>query len=411
VNTRAMSQWEGRRVRLGSLLTAAAMSACAGQAPPVPDPADLRVAPMTRSEQILLGRHLVLSRGCGDCHGGGTDPAAEGWLAGRPDADAAYQVGEYRIWARNLTPDPETGLGRYSERQVFNALRYGLRPLDTPDVEITSTAPGIGNHPERPSYLAPAMPWSAWRYMSDAELWAVIAYLRDGLAPVRQVIPDGEAPPDRWASWSSEERIGPYPLRDFPAAAEALHAPTRRAQVLRGRTLVASLACGECHGGRSDVGEDGWLTGISSTVPRTDPGPFEIEFPIGPFSTRPRNLTPDDRTGMGRFSERQIFNALRYGLRPGETADVPITSAVPGEGNHPLNPKYLAPPMPWPAFRHLTDEEIRAVAAYLKQGLAPVPNRVLDSEGPPDFWVGAYTAEAIGRYPAPAFPTSRERGP
>src|SRR5690606_5311661 len=121
--------------------------------------------------------------------------------------------------------------------------------------------------------------------------------------------------------------------------------------------------------------------------------------------TRPRNLTPDNTTGLGRFSERQIFNALRRGLRPGETPDVEITSSIPGKGNFPENPKYLAVPMPWPSYRHMADEDLRAIAAYLKRGLKPVRNRVVDSDGPPDFWASEYTPEKIGTYPAPAFPT------
>src|SRR5690606_23185092 len=131
-------------------------------------------------------------------------------------------------------------------------------------------------------------------------------------------------------------------------------------------------------------------------------------FVIGPFRTRPRNLTPDNATGVGRFSERQLFNALRFGLRPGETADVEITSMTPGEGNFPANPKYLAPPMPWPAFRNMQDDELQAIAVYLKNGVLPVSNRVKDSDGPPDFWASEYTPEKIGPYPPPAYPTTRE---
>ncbi len=121
-----------------------------------------------------------------------------------------------------------------------------------------------------------------------------------------------------------------------------------------------------------------------------------------------RNLTPDNATGLGRFSERQIFNALRFGLRPGETPDVEITSTMAGQGNHPVMPKYLAPPMPWPAFRHMSDQELRDIAAYLREGVQPVSNRVQDSEGPPDFWASDYTREKIGSYPSPPFPTRRE---
>lgn len=181
-----------------------------------------------------------------------------------------------------------------------------------------------------------------------------------------------------------------------------------REQVLVGRELVLHHGCGDCHGGYDNPAADGWLAGVQRP---------DQEFLIGPcatmpgaepcFRTRPRNITPDNATGIGRFSARQIFNSLRYGLRPGETPDVEITSTVPAQGNFPANPKYLAPPMPWQAFRHMADDELWAIVAYLKHGLKPVSNRVQDSEGPPDFWAGAY-AEIIGTRPPPNFPTARE---
>jgi hypothetical protein len=131
---------------------------------------------------------------------------------------------------------------------------------------------------------------------------------------------------------------------------------------------------------------------------------------MGPFRTRPRNLTPDNATGLGRFTERQIFNSLRYGLRPENTPDVEITSMVPGQGNFPARPHYLAPPMPWSAWRYMSDEELYAIAAYLKNGLKPVVNRVAESEGPPDFWASVYTPDKIGVYPLAAYPTVNETG-
>src|SRR6187401_1412315 len=123
-------------------------------------------------------------------------------------------------------------------------------------------------------------------------------------------------------------------------AAPAAAAPTDI--VLRGRQLVINHACGECHGGGDDPTAKGWLTGM------TPGSQTAVEFEIGPppcglepkakgcFKTRPRNLTPDNDTGMGRFTERQLFNALRYGLRPEDTPDVVITSMTPGKGNFPM---------------------------------------------------------------------------
>jgi hypothetical protein len=51
-------------------------------------------------------------------------------------------------------------------------------------VDITGTTPGKGNFPEHPHYLSPVMPWSAWRFMTDAEIKAIAAYLKRGLKPV-----------------------------------------------------------------------------------------------------------------------------------------------------------------------------------------------------------------------------------
>jgi mono/diheme cytochrome c family protein len=184
--------------------------------------------------------------------------------------------------------------------------------------------------------------------------------------------------------------------------------------VARGRSLVTNHACGLCHGGGDDPAAKGWLAG--STGPDT-------EFKIGPppcgsdpkaagcFTTRPRNLTPDEATGLGRFTERQIFNALRFGLRPEDTPDVTISSTTPGQGNFPMRPHYLAPPMPWMAWRHMPDSDLRAIAAYLKRGLKPATNKVPDSEGPPDFWAAMMIPENIGTYPAAAFPTANEQQP
>ncbi len=174
----------------------------------------------------------------------------------------------------------------------------------------------------------------------------------------------------------------------------------RKAQILEGRYLVLSHDCGGCHGGGSDPRSPLWLSGDRSP---------DGEFKIGPFTTRPKNLTPDNQTGIGRFSDRQIFNSLRYGLRPEETPDVEITSTVPGQGNFPLHPHFLAIPMPWPSWRHMPDRELWAIAAYLKNGVKPVHHVVKDSEGPPDFWASMYVPDSIGTFPAAPFPTANER--
>ena len=364
------------------------------------DPRDDERSRAGEEPEIQRGRALVLTHACAACHSAVFDPAADGYLAGIRTVAEEITIEGFKTRPRNITPDNETGIGRFSERQIFNALRFGLRPGETPDVEITSNIPGKGNFPARPKYLAPPMPWPTWRHMADQDLWDIAAYLKRAVKPVKHRVADSEGPPDFWAShWT--KRIGSHPAPSFPTANEVAGA-SGDDQVQRGRALVIHHACGDCHGGVDNPSADGWLVGA-----RTETDTFQI----GPLVTRARNLTPDLETGLGKFTERQIFNALRYGLSPSATPDVEITSMTPGSGNFPAQPRYLAPPMPWPAWRHMTDQQLRDVAAYLKRGLKPVKNKVIDSQHPPDFWASTYTIQAIGPYPASPFPTANEKVP
>ena len=370
-----------------------------------------------KAAQIARGRLVVLQADCGGCHGGGTDPSAKGFLGGATSPQNEFKIGPcatdpaakpcFTTRPKNITPDQTNGIGKYTDRQLFNALRYGLRPAKTPDVEITGTTPGQGNFPAQPHYLAPPMPWQSWRHMPDADLWAIVAYLKNGVKPNPNKVADSEAPPDDWASSMTPDKIGPYPVTAYPAANET---GTNSPQIALGRRLVISHACGDCHGGGNNPDAKGFLAGLVAPDPGFAIGPCAIDPKAKPcFMTRPKNLTPDNTTGTGRFTERQIFNALRYGLRPEETPDVEISSTTRGQGNFPLHPHYLAPPMPWTAWRHMSDDELKAIAAYLKNGLKPVSNKVQDSDGPPDFWASEYTVEKIGPYPAKPFPTENEK--
>lgn len=389
-----------------------------GSSTPVPSDAAADQA-AAAPDIVARGRYLVISHACGECHGGGNDPSAKGWLVG-PTADNPIEfkigpppcgtdpkaTGCFTTRPRNLTPDDATGMGRFTERQLFNALRYGLRPEDTPDVAITSTTPGKGNFPMRPHYLAPPMPWTAWRHLPDGDLRAIAAYIKRGLKPVVNKVPDSEGPPDFWASGMTPDKIGTYPAPAFPTPYEQQPPAAQRARVLRGRALVQDHGCADCHQTLVGPAGKGYMAGI------TDP---KDEFPIGPcfqdpklpcFKGRAKNLTPDKETGIGRWTDQQLFNALRYGLRPDSTPDVKITSKTPGQGNFPKEPKYLGPFMPWASWRHMPDDDLWSIIAYLKLGLKPVNNTVALSDDPPDHW--ASVVATIGPHPAPPFPTVNE---
>jgi mono/diheme cytochrome c family protein len=150
-----------------------------------------------------------------------------------------------------------------------------------------------------------------------------------------------------------------------------------RAQVLRGRYLVTAAAgCGHCHGGASPA-DPQWLAG------RTQP------FEIMDYKVYASNLTPDAATGIGKWTPQQLFDSLRLGKDPAGG--------------------YLAPPMPWPGYRDLTDQDLWAIVAYLRS-VKPVSNHLPDSAGPPGGpagepdWSGAYK----DLQPLPPYPAANE---
>jgi hypothetical protein len=137
------------------------------------------------------------------------------------DQNGTFDFGAVKTYAANLTPDPTHGLGAFTDRQIYNALKYGLDPADTPDVVITSTTPGVGNFPATPHYLAAPMPWTATRHMTDDDLWAIVAYLKHGIkADTNSVPASGDLTHDHWASFYNPANVGPYPLPAYPATSE-----------------------------------------------------------------------------------------------------------------------------------------------------------------------------------------------
>lgn len=181
--------------------------------------------------------------------------------------------------------------------------------------------------------------------------------------------------------------------------------PTAKAtagQVAHGRALFTTMGCADCHSqGVNDPSLPTWMAGYVT-------GGHNGVFQIGPFLVHAANLTPDAVTGLGGATDRQVFNALSWGLVP-ETPEAVITSNVPGQGNFPAQPHYLAPPMPWPSIRHLSDDDRWSLVAYIKHGVRAVTNVVPANDGPPDFWAGSYTAAKVGPYPLPPYPTAAEQ--
>lgn len=118
-------------------------------------------------------------------------------------------------------------------------------------------------------------------------------------------------------------------------------------KIKRGEYLVYAGACADCH-------TPGVMLGKPEMDKLLSGGNVGFEMPTVGFFFPP-NLTPDDATGLGKWSEADIAKAIRQGVRP--------------------DGRQLIPIMPYGWYSKLTEEDALAMAAYLKS-LTPVSNKV-----------------------------------
>lgn len=135
------------------------------------------------SAAIERGKYLVELLGCGACH-------TSGALVGEPDLGAALAGSDIGIafttplqnrypgvvYAANITPDMDTGIGRWSLDQIVAAIRRGA-----------------GKHGRN---LAPVMPWPGYARVSDDDAYSIARYLQQ-IEPVRHKVPATVQPGDR----------------------------------------------------------------------------------------------------------------------------------------------------------------------------------------------------------------------
>ena len=184
-------------IRLGGIavLATGSMLALAGLAAGKPQAAPAASATSeARKAAIARGQYLATTMGCNDCHTPGT-------FYGSPDFSrrlSGSELGWKGPWgvsfARNLTPDMETGLGYWSEAEIVNALRTGVRPDG--------------------KTLLPPMPWPNMSVLTDADAKAIAAYLMS-LPPVKHEVPDAVPPGQPYAGPVCE--FPPPPAWDDPA--------------------------------------------------------------------------------------------------------------------------------------------------------------------------------------------------
>lgn len=248
------------------------------------------IAVPTDPAAIERGKHLVrVVSKCTECHGAD--------LGGRQFIDAGPMIG--RVYAPNLTRGKGSVTESFTPADWERAIRHGVTP-DGRGLKI--------------------MPSEDFVYLSDADLGAILAYLRT-LPPVDRV--------------GSQTVVGPlsrvlYLAGKFPMipaeqiAASTVHPASVPESVTAeyGKYLANVGGCTGCHGPGLSGGR------IPGTPPDIPPA---------------QNLTP---AGIGTWTETDFFRALRTGVRP--------------DGSH------INAFMPWMATKDMTDDEIRAIWLYLR---------------------------------------------
>ena len=216
--------------------------------------------------QIERGRYLAIAGDCSSCH---TVPGSGQPFAGGRPIETPFGV----VVGANITPDPDTGIGAWSDETFVRALREGKGH----DGQL----------------LYPAMPYPYYTKLTESDALAIRAYLNT-VKPVRNAVVSNKLP-------------FPFDVREGMAAWNALYFksgefkpdPTKSAEWNRGAYLVQGLGhCGACHTPKTQLGGDDRA--------RT----FQGNALQGWFAP---NITNDNERGLGGWSVADIVAYLKNG--------------------------------------------------------------------------------------------------
>jgi mono/diheme cytochrome c family protein len=208
---------------------------------------------------------------CGNCHtpkGPDGHPLSDQELSGGVVIDAPV----FHTVSPNITPDIDTGIGKWTDEQIINAIRNGKRPDGTT--------------------IGPPMPIGFYRNMSDTDVRAIVAYLRS-VKPISHKV---------------EKSTFKVPLPDAygPAVTHVADVPSGD-NVANGKYLADIGHCMECH---TPMMKDGQLD-----MTKVGAGGRELPaFPAGVITSA--NLTPANPNGIAKWTDAQVKDAITAGVRP-----------------------------------------------------------------------------------------------
>lgn len=243
------------------------------------------------------GEYLVTSlMACGNCHSpmGPEGPIADQALGGR----LVEKNPQFTAIAPNITPAGR--VSEWSDEELGRAIREGLRPDDT--------------------LIGPPMPFGVYRHIGDADLQAIVAYLRS--------VPAVENDP------GTSEYNFPLPPAYGPPI-DSVTPPEPGVTAEYGEYVAQLAHCMECHSPMTPQGPD-----LGENIGR---GGFEFNGPWG--TTVAPNLT-NHADGLADYSDAEIKMMITQGKRPDGEA--------------------MKPPMPYGHFAGISAQDLDALVAYLR---------------------------------------------
>lgn len=283
-------------------------------------------------ERVERGKYLFTSLlDCDGCHS-----QRDFTKLGGPVVEAGRGKGQQlpleglpgEVYAANITPDKETGIGNWTDGEKIRAIREGI----SKDGHM----------------LFPLMPYTGYRYLSDSDVQCLVAYLNT-LAPIRNYVPRSSISffVAMMMKGVPQPVTHPIPKVD-PDGGE-----------IYGEYLVSVAGCEECHTQQSRGQLDSSMRFAGGRA---------FTMPVGTVISA--NITPDKDTGIGtwdfiRFRDR--MQAMRQYKDTGFPTVGPERFTL----------------MPWIAYSNLTDHDLEAIFLYIKSRRA-ITNSVVPHPGHPE---------------------------
>jgi mono/diheme cytochrome c family protein len=279
---------------------------------------------------VARGKYLATAGNCGACH-----TTSDGQpFAGGLEFDTPFG----KIYSTNITPDAQTGIGKWTAAQFKQAIREGVRP--------------DGEH------LYPVFPYTSFTKIADADINALFAYLKS-VPAVSAKAPENDLSFPYSQRWLMSLWNKLY-LTEGPFKPDARQSATSS----RGAYLVEALGhCSACHSPRNSLGAE-------STDDAFTGGVYNDKVPGGAVRQWSAPNLTSAPNGLGGWSVAEIASYLKTGRNASTVTFGPMNDVITNSTSH------------------LTDGDLNAMATYLKS-LAPKPGKLAAPPSESELQAGA----------------------